>query len=986
MIKINKNQLPGMREDGQVKTTSQYTIAEYEPRGLRLEDLAQRIASQIDAHFILYDYKGNIYTDNEDVIQILKDQYPSGDYSAYGTPDDGFVHDNMIIDWDTILKLNNEKYEFTNYFYIPKWYYIYKKLANLLNQIDTIFDEEPRGIQLYNKCIKDNNFRQNNEWIEKFNNEWKVKSLDPIHIFASINNNKLSKEKKLKRINILFKILDEYFREEYKDIDFNGCPSPNITKIISARNKDSQEEIWKVFEDVMQNSQDANINFKDIKNWYGIDIKSFTIFLFWIDAKNFLPLDKNTTSLLENSKKDFIFPETYKNYKNLLIIKNTNLYILLALIAYDRKKEQLLNDDNKKKIKTYLNENITSLDTDRQILKSNNFKIISIKLLNNCNLKYLKTLKEDENYIFDKSYRVSNNKVEKISDISLYDFDNLKININAIVGKNGTGKSTLVELLFAFIYNLAIEKGLLLDAKRIDNINLELIYESYFIYKIKYENNKFSFFRYKQDNFIEEDSNFNIKKFFYTIGINYSQHSLNQNTIGNWIEKLFHKNDAYQTPVVIEPYRKNGNIDINIQEKLVKQRLLANLLLQEDKDDIENSFRQLTEFYKAVKLKITFDEKNFKERYKNFLNLIDINQINSVYDVFDINDTQHPLKNFIEQYILIKLIKISRTYTVYKDYFKEEKFNNFTQYLEKIKEDDSHITYKLKQAINFLKYIELHISNGDEIDIEDLSNRIEDIKRRNNDEVINRYLPPSIFDIDILLENDINFSTLSSGEKQKIYSVNSILYHINNINSVENNDLLQYKYINIVLDEIELYFHPELQRVYLNYLHHSLSKVNTNNILGINITFVTHSPFILSDIPDNKILFLDKNSEDIYSKTISSTKTFKTFGANIHELLINGFFMKNSIGEFALNEIKKIIDFHNKVLQSNDKNLEKLKKEYSSLKERFYFIQEHIGEEYIAEVLKNHIGDIEKKLHSDEYKQKKIEELKKELEALQKRD
>ena len=74
-----------MREDGSVKNTEKYTIAEYEYRGLRLEDLAERIASQLDSHFILYDYKGNIYTDNEDVIQILKDEYPSGDYPAYET-------------------------------------------------------------------------------------------------------------------------------------------------------------------------------------------------------------------------------------------------------------------------------------------------------------------------------------------------------------------------------------------------------------------------------------------------------------------------------------------------------------------------------------------------------------------------------------------------------------------------------------------------------------------------------------------------------------------------------------------------------------------------------------------------------------------------------------------------------------------------------------------------------------------------------------
>ena len=150
-----------------------------------------------------------------------------------------------------------------------------------------------------------------------------------------------------------------------------------------------------------------------------------------------------------------------------------------------------------------------------------------------------------------------------------------------------------------------------------------------------------------------------------------------------------------------------------------------------------------------------------------------------------------------------------------------------------------------------------------------------------------------------------------------------------NINSVENS-LVQYKNINIVLDEIELYFHPELQRSYLNHLHNTISKTNANNILGLNILFVTHSPFILSDIPDSKILFLEKDSKDIQSKTIASNKKIKTFGANIHELLINGFFMDNSIGEYALKEIKNIVSLHYEIMNLKDKNLEDKKNQYNN--------------------------------------------------------
>ena len=52
-----------------------------------------------------------------------------------------------------------------------------------------------------------------------------------------------------------------------------------------------------------------------------------------------------------------------------------------------------------------------------------------------------------------------NTQVEMTSeakkDFSLYDTDNLKISLCAIVGKNGAGKSSIVELLVRTINNLA---------------------------------------------------------------------------------------------------------------------------------------------------------------------------------------------------------------------------------------------------------------------------------------------------------------------------------------------------------------------------------------------------------------------------------------------------------------------------------------------------------------------------------------------------
>jgi len=111
-----------------------------------------------------------------------------------------------------------------------------------------------------------------------------------------------------------------------------------------------------------------------------------------------------------------------------------------------------------------------------------------------------------------------------------------------------------------------------------------------------------------------------------------------------------------------------------------------------------------------------------------------------------------------------------------------------------------------------------------------------------------------------------------------------------------------------------------------------------------------------------------------------------TFGANIHELLINGFFMKNSIGNFALEKIKSIVDFYYKVIGAEEKDLKVLKEEYDKSKKEFYFIQEHIGEKYIADIIKNHIEDIEKMLNTDDFKKKKIEWLEQELKRLKEQE
>jgi len=62
--------------------------------------------------------------------------------------------------------------------------------------------------------------------------------------------------------------------------------------------------------------------------------------------------------------------------------------------------------------------------------------------------------------------------------------------------------------------------------------------------------------------------------------------------------------------------------------------------------------------------------------------------------------------------------------------------------------------------------------------------------------------------------------------------------------------------------------------------------------------FVTHSPFVLSDIPSSNILYLNQDG------TPDTNRIERTFGANIHNLLEDSFFHnEGTVGSFAKNEI-----------------------------------------------------------------------------------
>lgn len=678
------------------------------------------------------------------------------------------------------------------------------------------------------------------------------------------------------------------------------------------------------------------------------------------------------------------------------------------------------------------------------------FKLIAIRPLDGCDKKHLKILNSEKIYQFYYDYvleeRIIDGKVVVFIDTKpttpqdLYSLEYtnkvLPVNISAVVGKNGSGKSVLFELLYMAVYNLALERNILnaakWKAKLIEHLKLEIYYSiagQVFCLriqtgdKIANERNQLSFFQivrytdkgiyrdFRLNEILDDDKDLFENYFFYTIAINYSLYGLNSVQVGDWINPLFHKNDGYQTPIVLCPYRNKGVIDINIENDLVKQRLLANILEPIAKNvSKEDSLRHLANSKIADRLVLNLDYQKLEEHNGTDFEVAVKNSYDfarrlfSAYTKFEFADIPSGYKkNQLEIYSVAKLVKICRLYPRYRRFIKKvddrRTFVEFDKLSERFCNDQSHVTFKLKQVFNYLAYghVSFQFPNGPKSDavknfpgttisLAELETKIKVAKNKAKKKKIFlstiELIPPSIFDTSIILADNTDFEDLSSGEKQKIHSISSLIYHLTNLNSVfKNGDSKdkegasvqhKYRYINIHFDEVELYYHPEFQRTFIHDLLQYLSRINVDNIKyisALNLCFATHSPFILSDIPIQNILRLKKGRPDDYDSDE------RTFAANIHELLATDFFLDvRFMGEWAHRYIIALIEEVNNLTKITDAQKEQLFKRIDLIGEPFIRVK---LQEMVFE--KINLSEISKLEHELMMKQKEVARLATEL-------
>lgn len=445
---------------------------------------------------------------------------------------------------------------------------------------------------------------------------------------------------------------------------------------------------------------------------------------------------------------------------------------------------------------------------------------------------------------------------------SLYSESSPIKELTAIVGKNGSGKSTLVEFFRyanADIYNQENQKfvEVFIDEDE----------------KLYYYHNKMPEVSFdKEITELKKKERFNLSKVLFL------------STVLDRKKYLpLPRENNYSTNFLLENTGEfeSEKIKQNLMFLLRRDEILRSRNIQEDRlDEIINeiplpSTLRVSLVYKNDN-QTTFIDKMIYSMISHYIHkrmiLEAINQQEVVL-----------LKQYIE------VLEKGKTGRETINAIKSMKFVGGTFYRR-----ENHVTV-LDRINRFARYIELAIEEGR---IRLLSDEQLEI---NDSYIMNQFIKKlSTYTKNQFSGLSLYWRELSTGEEMILDIFSRIM---EGINKNKKQPPLQL----IIIDEIENALHPQWQKQIISMFISFLEFYYPS--LKFQIILTSHSPFLISDIPSDRILFLNYDKQYKVRTQKNLDEMLLTFGANINHLYSHAFFLKDGLmGKFAKNKINHLID------------------------------------------------------------------------------
>ena len=537
--------------------------------------------------------------------------------------------------------------------------------------------------------------------------------------------------------------------------------------------------------------------------------------------------------------------------------------------------------------------------------------------------------------------------------------------LSAIVGENGVGKSSILDIIRSIFSNL----NSFTHNKVVVLVEIEG--------KTKVLSSTTSHKYYLEENSFNEIEQINESKSYQSIY--YSPHfDLKYNPNYDELDKYDISLDEYIKEDLDEIDRKGTN-ERGWKYKLHQELKFKNTLrIIEFMDSIP--FKKISEHFKLSgydKVDLIFrdllSDDNFWNTPSQFRGII--TQIKEKLEeerrdwytirIFDENHNvknqdevnKYLLKNFIIGSILSVICRIleedAGNFYLEEGYIeKEELFTNrklnaeqlfllflenaYTNIGEKKKIFDEILYYEL---FNKIGKVLLPISNPRDVTNQIIHTKLNDIKpiidlhrkcvrnlvayfKENEDKNLNLYEFISIN----------AYRNMSSGEFAILNFFSKLYFFL----KTKPTTLFNKKNYILLLDEADLGLHPMWKKRFINTILKSIPYFfeELTPKPNLQIILTTHDPLTLSDIPKHNVIFLEKPE----GKCQISSRVQKTFGANITDLLADSFFLeKGLIGDFARKKINDVINWINEnrnKTEINEEELERYQKVIELIDER----------------------------------------------------